>query len=221
MAETEIVPPLHEQVSQLADAGWTCIRRTTWQAPDGSLWIGPHGAWRELDRRRKTALQRELADLRTRLSAAEQAQKYTSDLYDQSQTALAVETQRADTAEQRLKEACRQSDEWEASARAAVETRDRYRRALEGAPHAAECKSHYCLHCELDDETFHLGPGMWCGANGDESFSPRPCNCFKSVLTDEPEPMSPAVEKAMKAFRKRWNEVHPMPSANRKEVETK
>lgn len=36
----------------LIAAGWKETRHTVWQAPDGSLWRGPYGAWRELQRRK-------------------------------------------------------------------------------------------------------------------------------------------------------------------------
>lgn len=35
----------------LIAAGWREERMTVWRAPDGGLWRGPYGAWRELQRR--------------------------------------------------------------------------------------------------------------------------------------------------------------------------
>lgn len=35
----------------LIAAGWTEERHTVWKDPEGNLWRGPYGAWRELNQR--------------------------------------------------------------------------------------------------------------------------------------------------------------------------
>lgn len=34
--------------ADLVAAGWREVRRNVWQRPDGALFRGPYGAWREL-----------------------------------------------------------------------------------------------------------------------------------------------------------------------------
>ena len=51
-------------IAELKAAGWKPKSPTIWQAPDGKLWLGPHGAWKKMRQgaTRTTEEIRELVD---------------------------------------------------------------------------------------------------------------------------------------------------------------
>jgi len=40
-----------QEIAELEAAGWIKKSRFMWQAPDGGLYMGPHGAWRYMKER--------------------------------------------------------------------------------------------------------------------------------------------------------------------------
>lgn len=59
MSQTIQYPPIDQQIRELIEAGWLPISKgkRVWRSPQGSVWIGPHGAWK--------GLQRDLAQTKT------------------------------------------------------------------------------------------------------------------------------------------------------------
>lgn len=43
-----IFPTIEEQIAELREYGWVPVRARRWQAPNGGLYLGPHGAWRAM-----------------------------------------------------------------------------------------------------------------------------------------------------------------------------
>ena len=43
--------PIEDMRTELVEAGWQAKTRTIWKDPNGKLWIGPYGAWREMRKR--------------------------------------------------------------------------------------------------------------------------------------------------------------------------
>ena len=54
MAENEQLPEIHEMAAELILAGWTEKTRAIWRAPNGTLHLGPAGAWRLMKRTPRT-----------------------------------------------------------------------------------------------------------------------------------------------------------------------
>ncbi len=49
--ERACMPSIEEQVAQLKAAGWKQMRPSwMWKSPSGALWLGPHGAWKEMNK---------------------------------------------------------------------------------------------------------------------------------------------------------------------------
>lgn len=57
MSDTDrAVPDVHDPdvwIRDLVSAGWVEKSYTIWIAPDGSIWRGPYGAWREMKKRER------------------------------------------------------------------------------------------------------------------------------------------------------------------------
>ena len=51
----ECPPTIEQQIAELKAAGWIPITRTTWKAPVGGYFLGPHGAWKAMKRRERDA----------------------------------------------------------------------------------------------------------------------------------------------------------------------
>ncbi len=58
-----MTPPIEQQIQELSGAGWHRRNVTTWIDPEGRLFIGPHGAWKELKRRQEADYLRVMAEL--------------------------------------------------------------------------------------------------------------------------------------------------------------
>jgi hypothetical protein len=41
-------PTIEDQIAELKAAGWIAKTNVIWKAPDGRLYIGPHGAWKHM-----------------------------------------------------------------------------------------------------------------------------------------------------------------------------
>jgi hypothetical protein len=39
---------IEQMIEQLAAAGWVRDHSTVWRAPDGKLYLGPYGAWKQM-----------------------------------------------------------------------------------------------------------------------------------------------------------------------------
>lgn len=55
VVDDNLVSDVDRWKRDLIAAGWAAKSATAWQAPDGGLWRGPFGAWKELQRREKAS----------------------------------------------------------------------------------------------------------------------------------------------------------------------
>ncbi len=42
------LPTIEQQIAELEAAGWRAMTSIIWRAPQGTLFLGPHGAWKSM-----------------------------------------------------------------------------------------------------------------------------------------------------------------------------
>lgn len=54
MVELTVEQDVERWKRELIAAGWMALTSITWRDPEGRLWRGPYGAWKELQRRKES-----------------------------------------------------------------------------------------------------------------------------------------------------------------------